>query len=236
MLKARGSRGARGTAKAVAPPGNHESIPGAPRFLDGRAFFLKISLRSGRSNRRMYLIPFFVVEPELAPRETRVLYILSNTGELPAGSYGLLECYCPDPDCNCRRVLINVVEEQQPGRYLATISYAFDEDEMIGPLLDPLNPQSPYAEALVFQIRNFIFDDPKYVARLERHYHMVKDAASDPDHPAYPKLQQILAKARDDFSLPALRNDPVGRNDPCPCGSGEKYKHCCGKKRRSASS
>ncbi len=24
----------------------------------------------------------------------------------------------------------------------------------------------------------------------------------------------------------------VGRNDPCPCGSGKKYKHCCGKKER----
>ncbi len=22
---------------------------------------------------------------------------------------------------------------------------------------------------------------------------------------------------------------PVGRNDPCPCGSGRKYKHCCGR-------
>ena len=22
----------------------------------------------------------------------------------------------------------------------------------------------------------------------------------------------------------------VGRNDPCPCGSGEKYKNCCIKK------
>ena len=21
---------------------------------------------------------------------------------------------------------------------------------------------------------------------------------------------------------------PVGRNDPCPCGSGKKYKKCCG--------
>ncbi|MBL7006499.1 MAG: preprotein translocase subunit SecA [Spirochaetia bacterium] len=24
------------------------------------------------------------------------------------------------------------------------------------------------------------------------------------------------------------RFDKVGRNDPCPCGSGKKYKHCCG--------
>ncbi|MCI5167944.1 MAG: hypothetical protein D3903_18135, partial [Candidatus Electrothrix sp. GM3_4] len=25
--------------------------------------------------------------------------------------------------------------------------------------------------------------------------------------------------------------DKVGRNSPCPCGSGEKYKKCCGKLR-----
>ena len=25
--------------------------------------------------------------------------------------------------------------------------------------------------------------------------------------------------------------DPVGRNQPCPCGSGRKYKHCCGAQR-----
>ena len=25
------------------------------------------------------------------------------------------------------------------------------------------------------------------------------------------------------------RTKKVGRNDPCPCGSGKKYKQCCGK-------
>ena len=29
---------------------------------------------------------------------------------------------------------------------------------------------------------------------------------------------------------PVKRDHPkVGRNDPCPCGSGKKYKHCCGR-------
>ena len=29
---------------------------------------------------------------------------------------------------------------------------------------------------------------------------------------------------------PIVNNEPkVGRNDPCPCGSGKKYKNCCGK-------
>ncbi len=28
---------------------------------------------------------------------------------------------------------------------------------------------------------------------------------------------------------PISKNKEVGRNDPCPCGSGKKYKNCCGK-------
>ena len=27
-----------------------------------------------------------------------------------------------------------------------------------------------------------------------------------------------------------IKKEKVGRNDPCPCGSGKKYKNCCGKK------
>ncbi len=28
---------------------------------------------------------------------------------------------------------------------------------------------------------------------------------------------------------PVKVSPKVGRNDPCPCGSGKKFKHCCGK-------
>jgi len=28
---------------------------------------------------------------------------------------------------------------------------------------------------------------------------------------------------------PTTERKKVGRNEPCPCGSGKKYKHCCGK-------
>jgi hypothetical protein len=30
------------------------------------------------------------------------------------------------------------------------------------------------------------------------------------------------------FPDPTSLSMPVGRNDPCPCGSGKKYKKCCG--------
>jgi len=43
-------------------------------------------------------------------------------------------------------------------------------------------------------------------------------SASDGDGQAAPVVKTIT------------RDTPkVGRNDPCPCGSGKKYKKCCGK-------
>ncbi len=39
----------------------------------------------------------------------------------------------------------------------------------------------------------------------------------------------------DAFSIPGLsKKSKTGRNDPCPCGSGKKYKKCCWKKEQIA--
>ena len=35
-----------------------------------------------------------------------------------------------------------------------------------------------------------------------------------------------------DNVIPFERTKKVYPNDPCPCGSGKKYKHCCGRKKR----
>jgi preprotein translocase subunit SecA len=39
---------------------------------------------------------------------------------------------------------------------------------------------------------------------------------------------EAMAKAQA-RAKPVRSGPKVGRNDPCPCGSGKKYKHCCGK-------
>ena len=48
-----------------------------------------------------------------------------------------------------------------------------------------------------------------------------------------PKREQVLKAnpVKGDGSLPggAVKKKKIGRNDPCPCGSGKKYKHCCGR-------
>lgn len=49
---------------------------------------------------------------------------------------------------------------------------------------------------------------------------------------SFEQLQELAARG-EDFPIPDTIMNPfggkVGRNDPCPCGSGKKYKHCCGK-------
>ena len=42
-------------------------------------------------------------------------------------------------------------------------------------------------------------------------------------------IRQQLLRQLDEAAAPAQRPAKVGRNDPCPCGSGKKYKQCCGK-------
>jgi preprotein translocase subunit SecA len=37
------------------------------------------------------------------------------------------------------------------------------------------------------------------------------------------------AAAAAEKARPVRSGPKVGRNDPCPCKSGKKYKHCCGK-------
>lgn len=41
------------------------------------------------------------------------------------------------------------------------------------------------------------------------------------------KRNEILKSYRK--SLMVINEQKIGRNQPCPCGSGKKYKHCCGR-------
>jgi uncharacterized protein YchJ len=49
-----------------------------------------------------------------------------------------------------------------------------------------------------------------------------------------PKEMAKMSAKRDNFDLVRAKTKDesgktVGRNDPCPCGSGKKFKKCCGK-------
>lgn len=41
------------------------------------------------------------------------------------------------------------------------------------------------------------------------------------------KMKEIAKEYKK--SKTVVKGKKIGRNEPCPCGSGKKYKHCCGK-------
>lgn len=126
------------------------------------------------------LEPFGSRFPGLAERETHCITIYdraSNANDIPAATYAFVAFFCPDPKCDCRRVLLAVFDENRPSQSLASISFGFDRDaDDAGPFLDPLNRQAPYAEDLLELAETYLFSDPQYVARLERHYNLFKEA------------------------------------------------------------
>jgi hypothetical protein len=135
------------------------------------------------------MIPFVRFFPEQGTAETRVLTIRGHP-ILPDDEYALLESFCDDAGCDCRRVMLNVIGRRQQ-EVLASISYGFDRSQQwAGPFLDPLNPQSPYAHTLLKLVAQ-ILADPIYAARLESHYHQVKRAAANLSHPT----RQVPARA-----------------------------------------
>lgn len=78
--------------------------------------------------------------------------------------------------------------------------------------------------------------------RHERH-HLITDAIAEMEwwasfHPEdsrprkVPEIRTPEAPPPDPGYVapePFVREPKIGRNDPCPCGSGKKYKKCCGK-------
>jgi hypothetical protein len=180
--------------------------------------------------------PFHERFREIAEKETRTI-IAVNDPDLPDGEYGLTEAYCNEAGCDCRRVFFNVVS-WRTGEVLAVITYGWESEkfyaewfgdtaewlgedtssvlrELEGPALNSISFQSELALVLLEKVK-FILRDKNYVNRIKRHYKIFKEAV-DNESPEESEIPLHVSKRR------------VRRNDPCPCGSGKKYKKCCGK-------
>ena len=177
--------------------------------------------------------PFHERFPEISEKETRTL-ITFDDPDLPDGEYGLIEAYCNEPDCDCRRVLFNVAN-WRTGEILAVIAYGWESKEyyakwfgkndpdrireLQGPVLNLWSQQSKLAPVLLHRVTH-ILKDQNYLNRLKRHYRMFKETVDNETD----EEPRALARAT---------NGKISRNAPCPCGSGKKYKRCCGKDFRS---
>jgi len=135
------------------------------------------------------MIPFYTHFSDLAARETRTI-TLRGRADIPDGEYGLVEFYCDEPDCDCRRVIFRVVSAPPDMRTYATINYGWESlafytrwmhgdaktaAMMHGAALEPFGPQSQHSAAFL-ELVKMVLQDAAYVRRLQEHYRLFKEA------------------------------------------------------------
>lgn len=122
--------------------------------------------------------------------------------------YSLTDFYCVEPNCTCEEVSINVMRLGEG-----------DDPVEVGEIL--INPTFPSAalfrahgedrEALKHAWAAFSAQQPIPELLFARRTAMRRHAA---------EIHRL-------FGAPARASKMVSRNDPCPCGSGLKFKKCC---------
>ena len=134
------------------------------------------------------MIPFGMHCEEVALREFRAMIVQENARQIPAGEYLFVECYCDDPECDCRRVFIQVYLQPDAKRIVLSLNYGWESPnyyqnymvwsaklarQIAAGCLDPLSPRPAYAADFLRLFRKHALDEA-YKARLKRHYALFK--------------------------------------------------------------
>lgn len=123
--------------------------------------------------------------------------------------------YCINPNCQCNEVILSFIDiipdkEKQEVQFVLRVPFVSGNYEL------------KYSGSITEEEIKQVFDHFKEhtndeLGLLKRRYAKMKE---------FGKERNERKKQKE---LPKIAGITVGRNDPCPCGSGKKYKKCCGK-------
>ena len=119
--------------------------------------------------------------------------------------YLVIDSYCKNPDCPCSIVSIEIIERTNLKERVTVFHY----DYALGVIIEELLP-----------VPQFVIDDLKQDDELNS---------------ILAKRNVLIRRGFADYSFKreSLKTqhstlNKLGRNDPCSCGSGKKFKKCCG--------
>lgn len=130
--------------------------------------------------------------------------------------YWIRDLYCINPKCPCRDAVFAFTEIRDKGKHKELGSVAFD---LKASRIDDIQAVETSSEELMRLWKVFKKDSMLQKTLRPRQKEM--------------KLigREIAAMSYGSKPATSGASSKVGRNDPCPCGSGKKYKKCClGKK------
>ena len=121
--------------------------------------------------------------------------------------------YCMNPSCKCNEVILTFIKFEQDKEEL-DMEFAI-KLFFVGLRFDILESKCARSEALEIA-SSFVYKEKEYIKTT------FKDR--------YKKMKEVAGKIKDKNKVTKKVQEfvGVGRNDPCPCGSGKKFKKCCG--------
>jgi hypothetical protein len=113
--------------------------------------------------------------------------------------------------------LVNVSTDLYPDVVYEDIQQAFTDD-----LIDLMYINLDDVDEVLARDKDAVLENLK----TDRHYTYIEDTIKEMEwwycfQP--PKPRQVPGQI-------VTKQQKIGRNEPCPCGSGQKYKRCCGKR------
>jgi len=144
--------------------------------------------------------------------------------------------YCVNPECRCHEVLLSFIpapDTAGPVRNFAGDVPAAFYDYKSGKLETAQAPAAnqPALPALLGALKEAHTHPDLEVKKRHRqlrtlYKHALLKASDETSTEALDESDLGTMPAQAAAPKPSVR---VGRNDPCPCGSGKKYKKCCGR-------
>lgn len=129
--------------------------------------------------------------------------------------YEVIDAYCKDKACGCSDIALEVGEINEKGEWANLGHYEYNYDTKKG----DIKANTKAEEAVSTKVIEQLFAEiPNLDNLLAHRNNMVRVL-----------FEKAKAKRLAAMEVPAVEKAvKVGRNEPCPCGSGKKYKKCCG--------
>jgi len=133
--------------------------------------------------------------------------------QIKNSTYVISDSYCKNPQCNCKDLNIQI-EKIIPNKNGNNTSETIGNFEF-NYITSKSTIEGPHKKEMesVFQKMNVEYKNLQNI--FERRHKIVKE---------------LYAKARLNFYKgykESVKHKSIGRNDPCFCGSGKKFKNCC---------
>jgi hypothetical protein len=151
--------------------------------------------------------------------------------------YLVSEHYCLNPACECNQLHLVFhpirPDPEAPGKYVAETAFRATmslDGRVELERLDNADPAT--ARRIVAEWEEDT--DRAELKKLKWRYERMREIGRRSMEGYIPERLAEPARPRLDLAQPDPTPKRVGRNDPCPCGSGKKYKRCCARSSEAA--